>query len=121
MGKSTGIPEPFHWESRGISSGKLEFMETCRLSIENRLESWWFPAEFRRFPPDYETTSTGILDFMQSKLWTILREDSQIDLRKASFGHFSDDHPLLQSIHPPKLIIFKQTKQNLRPIVLERN
>ena len=69
---------------------------------------------------DYETTSAGILDFMQSKLWTIiiLREDSQIDFHaERPLDTFPD--PLLQSIHRPKLTFL--IKQNLRPIVLERN
>ena len=46
-----------------------------------------------------------------------LREDPRIDFScKASFGHFPDLHPPLQSIHPPKLIFFKETKWSLRPI-----
>ena len=48
-----------------------------------------------------------------------LREDPRIDFScKASFGHFPDLHPPLQSIHPPKLIFFKETKWSLCLLIL---
>ena len=68
MGKSTGIPEEYLQEGLYLWKPAGFPLETDWNPSGFPRESWWFLAESQRFLLDYETTSAGILDFMQSKL-----------------------------------------------------
>ena len=88
-------PEPFGQGSRGISSGKLECMETCQFSTRNALEPQWFSTGIPVVSSGIPGISTGIWD----NFWTLCYQSygqlkhlgkthKLIFLCKASFGHF---------------------------------